>query len=194
MKTEFAQIDNLCCASHQPLSCPGESQHWFALGVTVRHEKVVSQLLQNKGFETFLPLYLRRHHYTRRIRQFELPLFPGYLFCRSDPSVRLPILTTPGVLRMIGAGRVPIPIEDHEITSLQKAVEAGVSMVPHPYWHSGQRGRITAGPLAGLEGIIVSAKDSMRLVLSVGLLQRSVLLEIDSDCVTRMESVQRACA
>jgi transcription antitermination factor NusG len=159
---------------------------WFALGVTARHEKTVSQLLNNKGFETFLPLYTRRHQYSRRVRRFELPLFPGYLFCRSDFATRLPILTTPGVLRMLGAGRVPIPVEDDEIASLQRASQAGASMVPYPYWQSGQAGRITAGPLTGMEGIVVTEKRSVRLVLSVSLLQRSVLLEIDSDCVTRL--------
>src|SRR5713226_3380460 len=104
-------------------------QKWFALSVTVRHEKIVSQVLQNKGFETFLPLYTRRHQYSRRVRSFELPLFPGYLFCRSDFETRLPILTTPGVLRMVGAGRIPIPVEDGEIASLQIASRAGAPMV-----------------------------------------------------------------
>ena len=86
---------------------------WFALSVTVRHEKMVSQVLQHKGFETFLPLYTRRHQYNRRVREFEIPLFPGYLFCRSALNARLPILTTPGFLQMIGAGRFPIPVEDN---------------------------------------------------------------------------------
>ena len=156
---------------------------WFALSVTVRHEKIVSQVLQNKGFETFLPLYKRRHQYSRRVREFELPLFPGYLFCRSALNTRLPILTTPGVLQMIGAGRVPIPLDDNEIASLQKAVDAGVLVTPHPFWQSGQTGRITTGPLAGIEGIVMNVKHPLRLILSVGLLRRSVLLEIDSDCV-----------
>jgi len=59
---------------------------------------MVSQVLQHKGFETFLPLYTRRHQYNRRVREFEIPLFPGYLFCRSALNARLPILTTPGVV------------------------------------------------------------------------------------------------
>jgi transcription antitermination factor NusG len=164
----------------------GADRKWFALSVTPRHEKIVSQLLYNKGFETFLPLYTKWHQYARRFRRFDLPLFPGYLFCRSGSATRLPLLTTPGVLRMLGTGRVPIPVEDGEIVSLQRASQAGVSMVPYPYWQSGQPGRITAGPLAGIEGIVVTEKRSVRLVLSVSLLQRSVLLEIDSDCVIRV--------
>src|ERR1043165_1278710 len=123
---------------------------WFALSVNVRHEKVVSQILGNKGFETFLPLYTKRHQYDRRIRDFDLPLFPGYLFCRLDLNARLPILTTPGVRRMVGAGNLPIPLESVEIQSLRQAAEAGVPMKPHPYWREGASGRITRGPLAGI--------------------------------------------
>ncbi len=168
----------------ETLSLPADAEkRWFALNVNVRHEKQVSQILINKGFETFLPLYTRRHHYERRVREFDLPLFPGYVFCRVDPKVRLPVLTTPGVLRIVGAGRVPIALEDHEISSLQRAAESGVPMQPHPFWRTGQMGRVIAGPLAGIEGIVVGTKHSMRLVISVSLLQRSVLLEIDSDCV-----------
>ena len=164
-------------------SAQGAGHKWFALGVTSRHEKIVSQLLRHKGYDTFLPCYVRRHQYGRRTREFELPLFPGYLFCRLDPAARLPILTTPGVLRLIGAGRVPVAVEDDEILSLQKAVDAGVSMMPYPFWQTGQKGRVSFGPLAGIEGIVMNARHPVRLVLSVGLLQRSVLLEIDSDCV-----------
>jgi transcription antitermination factor NusG len=183
LKNEYFHAWGYSDVHGEALHAPEVERRWFALSVTVRHEKIVSQLLHNKGFETFLPLHTRRHQYGRRVREFELPLFPGYLFCRSDPAARLPILTTPNVLRIIGAGRVPIPVDDHEITSLQKAAEAGIPMVPHRFWESGQAGRITAGPLAGIEGVIVNIKNSVRLMLSVTLLQRSVLLEIDVDCV-----------
>ena len=165
---------------------------WFALNVTARHEKVVSQLLQNKGCETFLPLYTRRHRYERRFREFELPLFPGYVFCRSDLATRLPILTTPGVIRMVGAGRIPIPVDDDEIRALKSVAEAGVSMYPLSRWQPGQLGRIIDGPLTGIEGIVVREKQSLRLVLSVSLLQRSVFLEIDSACVVLAQSALTA--
>ena len=159
---------------------PETFRQWFALSVAARHEKSVSRGLDHKGFETFVPLYTRKHQYEGRVRKFELPLFPGYVFCRAEPHTHLPILTTPGVLRIVGAGRVPIPIANDEVLSIQRAMEAGIAMSPYPFWRSGQTGRITAGPLAGIEGIVVTVKQSLRLVLSVTLLQRSVLLEIDS--------------
>ncbi len=159
---------------------------WFALGIAPRHEKFAGRILCNKGYETLLPAYRRCHQYSGRSRSFELPLFPGYLFCRFDPSARLPVLTTPGVLRILGAGKVPVPVADDEILSIRRAMEARVAMRPHPYEHErcGQRGRISSGPLAGIEGLVVTTKSQLRMVLSVELLQRSVLLEIDGDCVS----------
>jgi transcription antitermination factor NusG len=165
---------------------------WFALSVTVRHEKLVSDLLRNKGFETFLPLHRRRHQYGRRFREFEVPLFPGYLFCHTNPTRRLPIMTTPGVIRIVGAGRTPIAVDDTEITSLKKAVEAGVALAPHHFWKSGQIGRISTGPLAGVEGVVVKSKQSMRLILCVTLLQRAVMLEIDASCVALVTNLSAA--
>ena len=52
-------------------------------------------------------------------------------------------------------------------------------MAPYEFWQSGRTGRITDGPLTGLEGTVVNVRHATRLVLSVTLLQRSVLLEID---------------
>jgi transcription antitermination factor NusG len=159
------------------------SQSWFALGVAPRHEKAVTRLLEDKGYETLLPLYEKRHQYVNRARSFELPLFPGYTFCRFDPSTRLPILTTPGVLHVVGAGRMPVPVGDDEILSIRRAMEAGIALTPVDYWTEGSKGKIATGPLAGLEGIVVDARRPVRLVLSVSLLQRSLMLEIDADCV-----------
>jgi transcription antitermination factor NusG len=187
MNSERCQVENPVVVP----PAPEPPANWFALSVNVRHEKMVSELLRNKGFETFLPLYTRRHQYVRRFREFELPLFPGYLFCRANLATRLPIMTTPGVMRIVGAGRTPVPVDNIEIWALQKAAAAGISMSPHPFWQSGQLARVVIGPLAGIEGVVVKAKHSLRLVLCISLLQRAVLLEIDSKCVALVPNGSR---
>lgn len=161
---------------------PRENRLWFALSVAPRHEKKVSCQLEQKGYETFLPLYRRQHQYGRRTREFQLPLFPGYLFCRADPNERLPVLTTPGVFQLLG-GKTPTPIADDEIGAIQIAARVGLHMEPHSYWEKGQRVRIARGPLTGLEGMVVDSNKPLRLILSISLIQRSVLVEIDTDCV-----------
>jgi hypothetical protein len=44
--------------------------------------------------------------------------------------------------------------------------------------------RIQGAALEGVEGILMSSSQTVRLVLSISLLQRSVLLEISADAVT----------
>jgi len=156
---------------------------WFALETKPRHEKAVWRMLSGKGYESFLPLYTKRRQYLNRARQSELPLFPGYLFCRFCLLRRLPILTTPGVLKIIGVGRQPVPVDERELASLRMALQAPIQISPFPYLQVGQKVRIEDGPLVGIEGILVSIKSPFRLVISITLLQRSVLLEIDPECV-----------
>jgi len=177
---------------NENLNAVSAREDWFALSVMARHEKAVSRLLSDKGFETFLPLWRRRYRYQRRIREFDLPLFPSYVFCRFDVTRRLPVVTTPGVLRLVGAGRTPVSIHEEEIRALQRASRAKVAMQPHAYWYSGQRGYIASGVLAGIQGTVVSVKNPVRMILSVSLLQRSVLLELDSDCVVLSEEDRNA--
>ena len=61
---------------------------WFALRVKSNCEKIVANMARNKGFDEFLLLYQSRHRY----KSVELPLFPGYVFCRINSNFRLPLL------------------------------------------------------------------------------------------------------
>src|SRR5262249_51470728 len=110
---------------------------------------------------------------------FALPMFPGYVFCRFDVGRRLPIITTPGVVRILGSGDEATPIEDAEIISLQLAVKKRAAIEPWPFLQAGEKVRITEGALAGVEGILTELKQGPRIVISVSLLQRSVLVEVD---------------
>lgn len=159
-------------------------QHWYALAVKPRHDKAVSKALENKGFQTFVPLYKNKHQYASRCKETELPLFPGYVFCRFSPLTRLPILITPGVIQILGSGHLPIPIDETEMESLQTALRLRVTVQPCRFFEAGQRVRITEGALAGVEGVVMSNKQLVRVVLSITLLRRSVLLEIDRNLLT----------
>ena len=106
---------------------------WFALTVKPRHDKAVARVLETKGFHTFVPLYTKQHRYAARRKDSELPLFPGYVFCRFNVLTRLPILTTPGVTQILSAGNTPIPLSETEIASLQMAIRAHLSVRPFPF-------------------------------------------------------------
>ncbi len=156
---------------------------WYALQVRPRFEKMIASTLLTKGYEGFLPLYRNRSRWSDRIKEVQLPLFPGYLFCRFDINKRLPILVTPGVIHVVGIGKTPHPVDNAEIAALQAIVISGLQAEPRSYLNIGQRVRIELGPLAGIEGILTALKGSSRLVVSVSLLQRSVSVEIDESWV-----------
>lgn len=156
---------------------------WYAIRVRSRFEQAVSAALCGKGYEEYLPLYHSRRKWSDRSKDLDLPLFPGYLFCRFDVQVRLPILTTPGVISIVGMGRIPVAISDQEIDAIQAVVRSGLHLQPWPQLVVGSRVLIEEGPLKGLEGVAMDVKKKFRLFVSVPLLQRSVSVEIDRDWV-----------
>ena len=157
---------------------------WYALQVSGRKEAQIASQLRMKGYEEYVPMYEDRKRWSDRIKRVQLPLFQGYVFCRMNPSERLlPVLTTPGVIRIVGAGRTPLPVEETEIESIRTASIAGAHMEPYFTDPVGRRVRLIEGPLSGCEGIVVQEKKGCRLVVTIALLQRSVAVELDRDWV-----------
>jgi transcription antitermination factor NusG len=165
-----------------------EHTQWFALQVRSQHEKAVASTLRDKGYEEFLPVCQIKRRWSDRMKRIEVPLFPGYVFCRFDVEKRLAILVTSGVRFIVGVAKIPTPIDNSEILALQSIVKSGLPAEPWPFLKIGQRVRIEQGSLEGIEGILLTPKSSSRLVVSVTLLQRSVAVEIDREWVTPISS------
>ena len=151
---------------------------WFALNTRLRYEEFVAKHLSSKAYEVLLPVYQCRRRWSDRVKEVELPLFPGYLFCRFDSMNRLPILTTPGMIQIVGFGKTPVPVDDSEIAAIQRAVSSDLVREPWPYLQVGEKVRVECGALRGVEGILLNIKGGHRLILSVTLLQRSVAVEV----------------
>jgi transcription antitermination factor NusG len=168
-------------------------QHpWYAIRVQAKLEKVASAVLRQKGFEEFLPLYCAKRLWSDRVKQLDLPLFPGYLFCRLDLSARLlPVVTTPGVLGIVSAGKDPVSISDQEIALVQAVVRTGLPAMPWPALSAGSPVLIEHGPLAGVEGIVLDTDKKCRLIVSVSMLQRSVAVEIEREWVRPLAQAER---
>lgn len=167
---------------------PDAEERWYAVRVRSRCEKLVAGTLENKGYEEFLPLHKVRRQWSDRVKVSERPLFPGYVFCRFPVVNRLPILTTPAVVGIVGIGPEPLPVEDEEIASLKSLVRSGFPSEPCDFFGSGDRVRVVAGPLAGLEGVFLSSTSGDRLVVSVSLLCRSVAVELEAGSVAPASS------
>ncbi len=161
---------------------------WFAIHVRTNHEKTVATMLAEKEFDRFLPLYRARRQWSDRVKRLELPLFPGYLFCRFNPDrSRTPILAVPGVLRIVGAGRKPSPIDETEMFAIRSVVASCARVHPCHFFKVGQRVRVCDGPLRGVEGVVVQTRNGRRLVASITLLQRSVSVELDKESLNPLD-------
>lgn len=156
---------------------------WYALQLRSRWENSTATLLSGKGYQTFLPTYRSAKRGSGRAKEAQAPLFPGYLFCRFNVCDRLPVLITPGVISVVGTGRIPIPVEESEIEAIQTMVSTGMRVEPCPYLEVGQLVRIENGALSGVEGVLTSFRGTRRIVVSISLLRRSVALEIDRSVV-----------
>jgi transcription antitermination factor NusG len=152
---------------------------WFALRVRSNYEHVAALHLRDRGFEEFSPTYKTERQWSDRKKQIEMPLFRGYVFCRLNPEDRLPVLTIPGTVGLVGFGKGPAAVPDHEIEGVRRMIGSGLLVAPWPFLQVGQPVLIERGPLTGVEGIIQEVKKTFRLVVSIPMLQRSVSAEID---------------
>lgn len=174
------------------MSSNSQGWPWFAIQVRTCAEKTASTVLQYKGYECFLPLSKSRRRWSDRVKELEVPLFPGYLFCRFDPCNRLPVLITPGVLQIVGIGKTPMPVEDDQVAAIQRVGTAGLPVQPWPFLEVGNIARIERGPLCGLTGIVINYKSELKVILSVTLLRRSVAVEVDCSWLSAQLAVSPA--
>lgn len=165
--------------------CPNVSPAlpWFAVRVRSNCERTAALHLRERGYEEFAPSYQAQRQWSDRKKIVDRLLFPGYVFARLDPENRLPVLSAPGVVGMVGFGKVPCPIPDREIDGIRALLQSGLLVQPWPFLQIGERVLIERGPLAGVEGLLEQVKGRYRLVVSVELLQRAVSAEVDRDWV-----------
>jgi transcription antitermination factor NusG len=165
---------------------------WFAVHTRHQHEQRVAKTLSGKGFSVFLPTYKAVHRWTDRNKSVTLPLFPGYLFFANEIERQIHILSTPGVHAIIRTGSVPAEIPNDEIIAIRRMVDSPLRVKPHPFISAGDRVKIKAGPLTGLEGIVTRKRDTLRLVLSIEILGQSAAVEIDGCVVERLGPLRQA--
>ena len=160
------------------------ANYWFAVQVVVREEKKVAILLQQKGYEAFLPTFKTPRKWADRTKSIEVPMFPGYVFCRYQNLVSGLVLSTPKVMRIVSFGGSPASIPQEEIEQIQRIVASGTPAMPHPYLRTGERVIINAGPLAGICGVVTYMKAHCRVVLSVEMIMKAIAVEVETSIIS----------
>jgi len=152
---------------------------WYAAYTCANHEKRASTQISRRGFDCFFPTYNTVRRWSDRRIELELPLFPGYVFVHLALCDRLKVLQAPGVARFVGFGGLPAALPDEQITTLRAGLNAGLRVQPHPYMTIGRRVGLKSGPLAGMHGILLRRKGNLRVVISIELIQRAILVDAD---------------
>ncbi len=153
---------------------------WYAVWTRSRHEQVVREQLERKGFEVFLPTITRWSRWKDRKKKIAWPLFPGYCFARFEPGERLPILKCSGVVSIVSFDGEPAPVPDFEIDGIRRLVTSDLQYDPCPLIREGMMAEVTHGPLKGVVGRLVRKGAHARLVLSVDLIGQAVSVEVDA--------------
>ena len=162
-----------------PLSC-GDTA-WYALKVRTGAEPTVVATLEARDVISYCPTHKVRRRYTDRIKVVDAPLFPGYIFCQFDARQKGTVISSPGVEYIVGFANGPVPIAEYELMNIRRIIGAGASATRSLV--SGQRVRVTHGPLEGVEGQLVREETGFRLIVSIELLNQGACLHIDQDDV-----------
>jgi transcription antitermination factor NusG len=160
------------------LSSDSLQLRWYAAYTCANHEKRVREQLEERSVESYLPLYETMRRWKDRTARLQLPLFPGYTFVRIALKDRLRVLEIPSVVRLVGFNGRPAALPEEQIERLKKGLAGGVR--PHPYLAVGRQVRIKGGPLEGQEGILLRKKGNFRVVISIDLIQRSMIVDVDA--------------
>ncbi len=153
--------------------------HWYAAYTCANHEKRVAAELDARTVEHFLPLYSSVRRWKDRRVNLDLPLFPGYVFVWLALRDRLRVLQIPSVVRLVGFNGLPTALPDEEMEILRSGLCQSLRAEPHPFLAVGRRVRITGGPFAGLAGVLKRKKSNLRVVVSLELIQRSVVVDVE---------------
>ncbi len=154
-------------------------RNWYAVYTIVRHEKKVHSSLLEKSIDTYLPIREVTNRWKDRNKKVKLPLFPGYVFVNLDLKDKMNVLSTKGVVRILGVNGDPTPIPEQQINSIKTLLESELRYDPYEYLTEGSKVEVINGPLMGTQGIIAERRGQYRLILSVDLIQRAVSVEVD---------------
>ncbi len=158
-------------------------ENWFAVYTQVRHEKKVSKEIENRDIETYLPLRQQTSYWKDRKKIVHLPLFPGYLFVKIRPEKRTDVLKVPGIVRILGVNGELTPVPEYQIEGIKELLESGLKYEIAKQYVSGREVEVTKGLLAGTEGKIIELRGHYKLILSVDIIKRSILVEVGIDQV-----------
>jgi transcription termination/antitermination protein NusG len=154
---------------------------WYVLHTKSRHESVVTTGLSKKSMDVFLPKARVRSARRDRKAMIHIPLFPGYVFIKTDlhPHTHLEIVKTAGVVRLIGTNQGPVPVPEETIESLKIMVSSELTITTGTRLQTGDRVLVATGPLAGVTGTFVRYRGQGRVVVNIEALGQFASVDVE---------------
>ena len=148
---------------------------WLVVRTKPRHEKVLALELNRHRIGYYLPLTLQPQKSRNRLRFSMMPLFAGYLFLMGTPLDRQTALQTGHILQTIQV--IDQKSLQTQLCSIFRAI-CVQSVKLCDFAVIGKRARVIAGPLTGVEGIVLRTKHQSRLIIQVQIIQQAIQVEI----------------
>ena len=167
-------------------------QHlWYVLHTKSRFENVVNDGLNNKSVEVFLPKVQVRSKRRDRKAMITVPLFPGYLFVKTDlsPHNHLEIVKTTGAVRLIGTKDGPVTVPQPAVESLKIMVEGNNQVSTGYRLENGDPVIVIAGPFTGVSGIFVRYRGQDRVVVNIEALGQYASIEVNKEDVEILSEI-----
>lgn len=161
---------------------------WYVLHTKSRFENVVNEGLLKKSMEVFLPKVRVRSKRRDRKAMIRIPLFPGYVFVKTDltPLEHIEILKTIGAVRLIGSKAGPIPVPEESIESLKIMVTGDNPVTTGTRFKKGDKVMVIYGPFTGLTGIFVRYRGRGRVIVNIDALGQFAGVDVSEEDVERL--------
>ncbi len=165
---------------------PTADAPWEIAHLRSRQEKSVARLLLEGGKPFYLPQVRQTTKRAGRTFVSHLPLFPGYIFLRRVEGLRQTLWRTSAVANLI---KVPDQAQlTAELLQIRELQASGASLTPMVDLQPGDPVRVMEGAFSGYTGIVVEKRHSMRLIVSVTILRKSVAVEFPREVLAEVKS------
>jgi transcription elongation factor/antiterminator RfaH len=161
------------------------TKQWYVLHTRSRFENVVHDGLLKKSFEVFLPKMQVKSRRRDRKLMIRVPVFPGYLFVKTDiaPREHIEIVKTVGAVRLVGTKAGPVPVPGETIDSLKILVAADAPIKTGNRLAKGDQVLVVHGVFAGVVGTFVRYRGTGRVIINVDTLGQTAGVEVDEEDV-----------
>ena len=156
---------------------------WFALYTKPRSEFKAAQQLEAVGVEFYLPAIVRISKWTDRKKKITEPLIRGYIFIFSNERERILSLEQPSIVRCVSERGKPARIPDWQIDNLKKMLQTDAEFHIKDGLTRGVKVKIKEGPFNGVIGVIQEVEIGKAIVVSIDLLNRSVIAHLPEESV-----------